>query len=566
MEQYSNLDIAELSLSAPFFREKVTRFLESSGLRADAMDAYYCIQNQDSDIIAGAGISHDIIKCVAVAPEARSEGLLTPLVSRIIQDAALRGIHNLKVFTKPEYRALFESLGFKKLAAAPEVILLENGRGLADYVAYLEGMRRTGRSGVVVMNANPFTLGHKYLLSKALEEVDNLYVIPVREDVSMFPYSERKAMIEACGLGDRVIVPDGSSYIISAATFPTYFLKDLSTAAETQMRLDIDLFGKHIAPALGAEVRFVGSEPHDSLTARYNELMKQLLPLKVVETERLSGVSASKVRAALEEGVFEKAAFLTPSETHPYLLASLARRALRVELDTPLKPGLVCPDSNGAHKDMDYGTMLRGIEALRPFFPAMATASSARDLCRLGVEAEKAMLAATGGVNTHRGAIYAIGLALNAAGRAYGRGEREMQVSDTQEFMQKACREIAGSLLANSLTDNDIHFTRGARAMALSGYRLLFEDWLPFYRTSREKDDREVLTLLKIMSTLDDTCIVHRVGEERAKSVREEAKQLLSRFDKGMLVQMCERYAREGISPGGAADMLSLTIFTDSII
>ena len=561
MEQYRNLDITELPLSSAYFREKVSRFLEASGLRLDALDTYYAVQNPAGDILAGAGISGDIIKCVAVAEEARSEGLLTPLVSRIIQDASLHGIHNLKVFTKPQYRALFESLGFRMLAQAPLAVLLENGRGLAAYCEYLRSMGRPGRSGVVVMNANPFTLGHRYLLSKALEQVDTLYVIPVKEDVSMFPYAERKAMIEAAGLGDRVVVPEGSSYTISAATFPTYFLKDLSAASEEQMRLDLDLFANHIVPALGAAVRFVGSEPSDSLTARYNTLMKELLPVEVAEIERLKiqggYVSASKVREYLNNGMFEKASAQVPETSRPYLLAELAERALRMELDTPLKPGLVCPESAGAHKDMDYSVMLKGIAAIRPFFAPMVSAQNADDLRRLGIEAEEAMLAATGGVNTHRGAIYSFGLVLNAVAR-------EMQGVDKQAFIQNACSKNAESILNNTLKDSKMHFTgtRGAREIAFTGYRQLFEDWLPFYRKERNIGR----LLIYIISSLDDTCIIHRAGEKRALEVRREAEQLLNNYTEDNLRRMCERFREENISPGGAADMLALTIFIDSVI
>lgn len=561
MEQYRNLDITELPLSSAYFREKVSRFLEASGLRVDALDTYYAVQNPAGDILAGAGISGDIIKCVAVAEEARSEGLLTPLVSRIIQDASLHGIHNLKVFTKPQYRALFESLGFRMLAQAPLAVLLENGRGLAAYCEYLRSMRRSGRSGVVVMNANPFTLGHRYLLSNALEQVDTLYVIPVKEDVSMFPYAERKAMIEAAGLGDRVVVPEGSSYTISAATFPTYFLKDLSAASEEQMRLDLDLFANHIVPALGAAVRFVGSEPSDSLTARYNTLMKELLPVEVVEIERLKiqggYVSASKVREYLNSGIFEKASAQVPETSRPYLLAELAERALRMELETPLKPGLVCPESTGAHKDMDYSVMLKGIAAIRPFFAPMVSAQNADDLRRLGIEAEEAMLAATGGVNTHRGAIYSFGLVLNAVAR-------EMQGVDKQAFIQNACSKNAESILNNTVKDSKMHFTgtRGAREIAFTGYRQLFEDWLPFYRKERNIGR----LLIYIISSLDDTCIIHRAGEKRALEVRREAEQLLNNYTEDNLRRMCERFREENISPGGAADMLALTIFIDSVI
>ena len=584
MQSYREHNIQELPLSSPFFRNKAERFLGENGLRLEALDVYCVIENEEGRILAGAGIRQDIIKCISVAEEARSEGLVAPLVSHLISLAASRGISELKLFTKPENQAIFESLGFHVLASAPKAVLMENGRGLERYCAYLRSKREEGRCGVVVMNANPFTLGHRYLLEQAAAQVDTLFVIPVKEEGQCFPYIERFSMIKRAAenyflcsspknqfsAASHIVVLEGSAYQISAATFPTYFLKDLSDAAETHIRLDLDLFQHHIAPALNAEVRFVGTEPDDALTNHYNTIMKELLP-EVVEIPRLKisecvslvqseekyfssdgddAVSASAVRAALAEGHYSEAAALCPETTHPYLLSALADRALRMELDLPGKPGLVCPDSCGAHKDMDYGTMLRGIEALRPFWSRMALAASAEELQQLGIEAESAMMAATGGVNTHRGAIFCMGLALNARGDS--------------DRMAALAEQICGE-----------NHSAGARSMALSGYKQLFEDWLPYYAK-----EGELKTLLRIMSTLDDTCVVKRVGFDRAQEVKQEAASILSAEEKWFfglphkkyfssdnpLHELCDRYAAEGISPGGAADMLALTIFIHSII
>ena len=628
-------------MGSPLFRTKVEHFLGANGLRLEDVDAYCVIESPEGEILAGGGIRKDTLKCLAVAESARSEGLLAPIVSRLLEIGS--DYPQRKVFTKPGNRAIFESLGFHLVASAPEAILLTDGKELDRYCQSLCQHSGQGRAGVIVMNANPFTRGHDYLFRKALEQVDRLFIIPVREDVSRFPYAERKAMIEAATGDDaRVTVLDGSEWQISALTFPTYFLKDLSTAAETQMRLDIDLFARHIAPALGIAVRFVGSEPTDALTARYNALMQQQLPergIEVVEIPRLTEgepVSASRVRAALDEGSFARAAALTPATTHPYLLADLAAQALRLELDTPFKPGLVGPDGPGAHSDMDYALMQRSIAALRPWFGRMAawatlasgvdrsdkgvrqacrlhkteeggtqcthSISTAEPLCpevgagsetlrQLGIDAEKAMLAATGGVNTHRGAIFALGQAIAAA-------VRDAQMADNQGNMQNTLRILAHGIFDNSLKNNNLGATaktnekaskerfgvKGAREMALEGYKDLFESWLPYYRNIKGEPFDRQRTLLLIMSTLDDTCVIKRAGAERAHIVKEEAKALLKempdqvghdgheaadlRREKGFrrqLTELCAKYATEGISCGGAADMLALTIFIDTI-
>ena len=223
-------------------------------------------------------------------------------------------------------------------------------------------------------------------------------------------------------------------------------------------------------------------------------------------------------------------------------MACLAERALRMELDTPLKPGLVGPDSSGAHRDMDYTLMQKGIAAIRPFFPRMAVASSPEELRQLGLDAERAMLAATGGVNTHRGAIFALGLALYPH-----------PIAET------------AALLDQGTTKQWASGVKSAMQMARNGYNDLSENWLPYYRSVKEEPYGLQKTLLRIMSELDDTCIIHRMGPARAQEVKDEASALLAGFDPEKLKAMNARYAAEGVSPGGAADMLALTIFADSL-
>ena len=619
MEPFERIDIQELPLSVPSIRRQVENFLVRNALRLEEVDLYLAVLDDEGEILAGGGLRRDIIKCIAVSEQARSAGLSVPLVSRLLSVAAERGHTNVKVFTKPGNRSVFESLGFRLLAEAPKAILMENGRGLEDYCRYLRGHRA---DGVIVMNANPFTQGHRFLVEQAdfstrpsglgrndrdlpsglgrndnvsvissgarRAESRNLAVIPVKEDASRFPYGERLEMIRrGCdGLAD---VLDGSDYQISSATFPTYFLKDLSEASETQMRLDLDLFGRHIAPALGATVRFVGSEPADPMTARYNALMKEILPsygVRVVEIKRLKSsngrfVTASRVREQLDKGSFSAAKALTPASTWPYLMADLAERALRMELDAPLKPGLVGPDSNGAHADMDYALMQRSIAAIRPYFSRMALAGSADELRQFGIDAEKAMLAATGGVNGHRGAIFALGLAVSVFWR-------RMEFVDNKLVMQKYLAQIARVLLGNSKKDNELHSTalshgeaavqkygvKGARAMALDGYKDLFAFWLPYFHGIRKQPFALQRTLVCLIASLDDTCLIHRVGYERSEQLRDEASEVFAEIAHGtdyvktesLLKVLCARYAAEGASPGGAADMLALTVFIDSLL
>ena len=469
-------------------------------------------------------------------------------------------------------------------------------------------------TGCIVMNCNPFTLGHRYLIEQAAKQVERLYVMVVREDCSLFAYTERKAMVEQ-GVADieNVNVIDGSDYAISRATFPTYFLKRLDDAADTQMLLDLDLFRRHIAPALGATVRFVGTEPTDQLTRRYNQLMHEALK-DVREINRLekdgNAVSASRVRKAMEEGDMNTIRQLVPPTTLPYIIAHLATQALQAELDTTPKPGLVDKDNNGAHRDMDYALMQLSINTLHPYFVRLAflgfadTLPSHTVIRDAGIEAEKAMLEATNGVNTHKGALFSMGLAVVAA--AY---EEKKAAANKEERGKEREEEYLSSLqltikaLAASFPDtsgthgskakqlsNGTTTIKGALDNAREGYEKLFAEWLPFYNERRKSHDAHALhkTLLRIMCDLDDTNVIYRTNVATAEEVKQEARALLASFEEAYaaedkekcasaieekcasaellaLKDMDRRYTERNISPGGAADMLSLTVFIGSI-
>ena len=572
MKTYGRFEISEMPLGSPRFLNKVETFLKANGLRLDPLDFYLAVTDPDENIVAGAGLRGDVVKCVAVSDSVREEGLSGILVSEIIAVASARGIPNLKVYTKPENRAVFESMGFRLIARAPLAILMENGNGLASYCAYLGGFRGPGKTGVIVMNANPFTYGHLHLVAEASRQVDRLFVIPVREESPDFSYEARKAMIMSSDLPGNVTVLEGSAYTVSAATFPTYFLKNLDDAARTQMRLDLDLFSRHIAPALGASVRFVGSEPEDVLTAEYNRTMETVLPergiaVSVMDRFCLSGrpVSASAVRSALREGSFRKAAEPVPSSGWMYLAAFLMERSLLAELETLHKPGLVGPGSKGSHPDMDEDLMRRSIRTLRSSFERHFDLS---DPVSTGKAVEMDVLSATGGVNTHRGAIFSQILVATAflqiLGEAYPAEERVL-VSTLKERIGALASEVAPSTGSHGGRLVARYGVKGALLMAREGYGPLFDGWLPLYRSLEGDPFRNQKTLLRIMSELDDTCILHRAGPARALEVKAEAAELLRRFDPEELKEMDMRYSREGISPGGSADMLALTILIDSL-
>lgn len=642
------MEIQTLNPTTPRQRQRIEAFLKRNGLRFDDMHYYAAVTDDDGEMIAGGGLKGNVIKCVAVDDAHKGEAIANTLISHLIAHANEEGHSNVMLFTKPKNRQLFESLSFRLLAEAPEAVLMETGiGGINNMVEQLKKIKEEGEvckennqeckeeektnldittpqhlnpsapqplttttplRGVVVMNCNPFTLGHRYLIEQAAKQVERLFVMVVREDCSLFAYAERKAMVEQ-GVAhlENVTVIDGSEYAISQATFPTYFLKRLDDAADTQMLLDLDLFRRHIAPALGATVRFVGTEPTDRLTRRYNQLMHDVLA-DVRETARLekkgNAVSASRVRKAMEQGDMSTIRQLVPPTTLPYIIAHLATQALQAELDTTPKPGLVDKDNNGAHRDMDYALMQRSIDTLHPYFVKLAllgcadTLPSHTAIRDAGIEAEKAMLSATNGVNTHKGALFSMGLAVVAAAHE----DRKIAANEEQILKERnggedvlVSLQITIKALAASFPDTN--GTHGSKAKLLSkgttaikgaldnareGYEMLFAEWLPFYIERRKEHDAHTLhkTLLRIMCDLDDTNVIYRTDLATAEEVKQEARALLDSFSKAhtaedkekriaaellALKDMDKRYTARNISPGGAADMLSLTIFIGSI-
>ena len=585
---YGNFEICDMPLSLKSNRTRVERFLADSGLRLEDVDYYAAVTDDDGNIIAGGGLQGNVIKCIAVGEAARDSGMSNKLISHLITMATQQGHQTIKVFTKPENLIVFESMGFKVLAQAPRAILMENGvKGISVYTDYLRRTRGDRHDGAaaIVMNANPFTRGHRYLVEQAAKQASTLYVIAVREDRSTFSYAERLAMIQTgCKGLDNVVVVEGSDYAISELTFPTYFLKQVTDATDTHITLDLDLFARYIAPALGVTTRFVGSEPIDALTQRYNELMQEQLPqhgIAVKTVERLAqdhqAVSASRVRQAMADGSLSHAAALVPTTTVPYIIAHMAAMAMHIELNTTPKPGLVDRNDNGAHKDMDLALMSRSIDALLPFMVQLAlyghrcgqqnAVPEAEKVRHIGIEAEKVMLTATGGVNTHRGALFAMGLTVLAASWCMAHdGKTEQQ--PLRDLIMQVAGQFAPTAGTHGNNAVNAHRVTGALDLAKTGYTQLFNSWLPAYRAylADDADTACHRLLLLIMSQLDDTNVIHRVGYDEAQRVKHEARALLDDFSISGLEQMNRGYIARNISPGGSADMVALTIFIHAIL
>ena len=214
---------------------------------------------------------------------------------------------------------------------------MENRKdGFSSYLDRLAQSRvEAPKVAAIVMNANPFTLGHQYLVEKAAAENDLVHLFMVSEDASLFPYAVRKRLIQE---GTRHLANlryhDSGPYIISQATFPSYFQKDAEAVIASHANLDLAIFTK-IAHRLGITARYVGEEPTSVVTGLYNRVMQQRLPEAGIQCivvprreEQGEVVSASTVRKAIQEGNWDLVREQVPATTWDFLQSEDARPIL----------------------------------------------------------------------------------------------------------------------------------------------------------------------------------------------------------------------------------------------
>ena len=267
-----------------------------------------CLDDEGT-IIAGGSLDGKICKCIGVSEDHQGEGLTATVVTELRKEAFLQGEDHLFLFTKPKNRMQFLDMAFFPIAQTKDVLLMESKRNAARNYAKSLAEEADGEIGAIIMNANPFTAGHRYLIEKALERVSLLHVFVVSEDRSYFSFAERwKRVAEGTKDLPQVRMHETKDYLISSVTFPTYFIKEKARAEDVRCALDLTVFADVFAKEMGITVRYVGTEPLDPVTARYNEIMKEMLPpkgIEVVEVPRLTVngeiVSATKVREKLQK-------------------------------------------------------------------------------------------------------------------------------------------------------------------------------------------------------------------------------------------------------------------------
>lgn len=320
-------------------RKKLIDFLKQAGLDYDDQIEYTINLVDDGEIVATGSIYQNVLKCIAVDEKYQGMGLSAKIVTSLMNRAVEKDQTHLFLFTKPTNEQMFSELGFYKIIATNDVLLMENVRnGIVRYVQSLQRPEEQANSiGAIVANCNPFTMGHRYLIEQAAACCDTLHVFLVSEDRSVFPTHVRYQLTKE-GISDleNVILHETSDYLISSASFPTYFIRDKARASDANCELDIRIFCEFFARELGITKRFVGDEPFCEVTRRYNDAMRRILPeynMELIEIPRKKygemQISASHVRDCILKENYEKIRAIVPVSTFTYITSEVGKEIIK---------------------------------------------------------------------------------------------------------------------------------------------------------------------------------------------------------------------------------------------
>lgn len=336
------LNIHEISLDFSHDKQMLIEFLSRHQLTYENdIEAAFGVFDIEETLLGCGCCAGNLLKCFAVDESLRGQNALGSLISRLIENRFEHGHYDLFVITRPKNKAMFTSCGFYPVAETETVLMLENKKnGLESFykrqlpdASPIPDNSFHGGIGAIVMNCNPFTKGHLALIEYAASHCRLLHIFVVEENRSAFPFDVRMRLVkEGTAHLSNVCVHPSGPYMISSATFPTYFLKSGEDAAAIQSALDITLFASRIAPLFEINKRFAGEEPFDPVTRKYNEAMMQILPqynISFIKIDRIEAaapnkapeiISASRVRKLLSEnGVTEEVLSLVPPCTAEYL-------------------------------------------------------------------------------------------------------------------------------------------------------------------------------------------------------------------------------------------------------
>lgn len=336
-----NQQIVKIYPSNKIAMRKVDRLLAEQGIQRDNHLGYICgIYDHNKKLIATGSTFQNTLRCMAVSESHKGEGLMNIIISHLFHYLHGQGYDHLFMYTKSAASCLFTQLGFEEIVRIENHLhFLENKKnGFSNYLdALIQPLSENKKVAAIVMNANPFSLGHQYLVETAAKENDWVHLFLLEEDASFFPYEVRRQLVEE---GTKhlknVTIQPTSYYIISQATFPSYFQKDEKSVIDGHALLDAQIFTR-IAKHLNITKRYVGEEPYSEMTNQYNQMMKIAfgntpIQLKVLQRKEIDKqiISGSKIRYALTQNNWDMIEKFVPQTTFKFLQSPAAHSIIEV--------------------------------------------------------------------------------------------------------------------------------------------------------------------------------------------------------------------------------------------
>lgn len=317
----------------------ISSFLKRFDVDYDYPEKTFVIRNK-GEIISTGSVDENVLKYFFTSCEYKGEGTISIIYNSLLSHLMDKGYDSYFIFTSPNNKKIFESLGLKEVYQTEDVTLLEGG--FYNYDKWIKKVKdklssKKGTRGSIVMNCNPMTLGHKFLIEKALEEVDSLLIFVVEEDKSVFPFKDRLEILQnEIGKDERIDLIKSGPYIISRGTFPTYFLKKKDDKLDIYTKLDAGIFGQRIAKDLDIDKRFLGTEPIDLVTQAYNKNIEDILKtfgvdVRVIDRKKMDSevISASHIRQLLKSGKKEIAYKYLPDSTIKFLKSEKGKEIVK---------------------------------------------------------------------------------------------------------------------------------------------------------------------------------------------------------------------------------------------
>lgn len=303
-------------------------FLQKHGLDYE-IDIDYAILIYDRhEVIATASIAQSVMKCFAVHSDYSGQNVTGLMFKHLTDHLASKGITHYFVFTSPENENVFKSFNMTRIVLTMNTVLLEGGDEITNVLTNLKNEYKISdqKKSCVIINANPMTLGHLYLIEEAAKKSDELLVFVVSEDVSSFPFEARfKIIKEATEHLSNVTVLPSLSYLVSRISFPKYFLKEDVLIKEEQTLIDVLIYKEYYSKIFNINKRFVGTEPLSPNTSKYNEVLKQYLGIKIEiidrKTYKETPISASFIRKLIKRNHIIKIKEYVPEATYNYLMS-----------------------------------------------------------------------------------------------------------------------------------------------------------------------------------------------------------------------------------------------------